>query len=208
MAVLTLLAMGTSRVATAGVVVSVIPPSSVVQYPNAGVEFLVQMAADANNDGVADGTQDVTGYTIPVDLGPPPGTDPPVGWTVIGVDVVTGLAGIPFSSNLNPGEGDVLGSDGGSAFGLTATPVTFFRFMAAIESTAVAGQYTASIVSDGVLFAIARPGGGALSSAEVTTQSATFEIEPVPEPSSLTLLALLTALAATAGNARRRSRRR
>jgi hypothetical protein len=176
----------------AGIVLSFLPQSSTITLPASGTtqfSIEVQMASDA-------GVEPILGYTIPVDLQQPAGTDAPAGWNVVSVTPIFDFPDNPFVADLNPSEGDLLAADANSASGsidFTTTPVSLFSFTVEIDSTAVAGDYQATIVDD-ILLSIDDESMNPLPSSELTLQVGNITLRAIPEPASGMFAAVVASL--------------
>ncbi len=174
--------------ANAAIVILVGPALTTVTAPTGAaiqdVTLTVSMAASV-------GTESVLSYTIPVDLSPPVGTNPPTGFTVTSVVSRLTFPGQPsFDFDLNPSEGDLLASGGPFNFNepvqFTTTPVALFDFTLAIDSSVVAGDYSAFVVR-GALLAVNQ---GLTATAQIGPP-AVIRVQAVPEPTvaSLSIMA-------------------
>lgn len=176
----------------AGAVLSLVPTTTTVTFTNNPTEQFVigvRLAASAANNG----TQNVQGYTIPVDLHAPLGKGLPAGWTVTAVTPVANFSGgALFSANTNPGEGDALGGDVRLAGPLTfnTTPTTLFEFTVQVNrNTAANGDFTAAVFGNGALFSINDSAATTIPLNQIDfTNTALIRIVGVPEPGSLALV--------------------
>jgi hypothetical protein len=186
-----------------GIVLSFVPATTNVNFTvNSTEQFVigVQIAADS-------GTQNIQGYSIPVDFRNPIGTDAPPGWTVTAVNYVTNFSsGVLFTGDINPGFGDAYGSDVRTAgpIQFTTSPVTLFEITVQVaRGTAVNGDYLASFVSSGPLFSLDVAENTPLPLSQINaTATAPIRITGVPEPSSLVFLAVACAGGVIVGSRR------
>lgn len=176
---------GLAAPASADLVLSIGPELTTIVQPIGGatreITLTVFMRAKT-------GTESVEGYTLPVDLSPPPGKGLPLGMTITAdTTAITIFGGLPFKADLNPGEGDLLAIAGA----LNVTPVLFdtnpsplFNFNVLIDSTVATGDYTADFVNESLL-SLDR------NLTAIFDPSAIIRIVAVPEPSTLSVLGLL-----------------
>ncbi len=189
--------------AQAGIILSLVTSANSLDLSlNPVQQFIVGVRAQADA-----GTQDLFGYTIPVDLRNPVGTDAPPGWTVLSVTRTSKFGGDLFTPNLNPAEGDVSMSETrlNTAVTFTTTPETLFEFTVQVSRNgAVNGTYFASIVDNGTLFALNNTSAGGTLPANQINSAGTVSIQivGVPEPSSFAMLGV--AFASVLGIAVRR----
>ncbi|MCR9296106.1 MAG: hypothetical protein NXI32_25600, partial [bacterium] len=119
-----------SPTSEAGVVVDLFPSQTEITLTGSPQSFSIDVRIAADQ-----GTQSFKAYGLPVDLGPPAGTDTPLGWAVTNISA---LFDFPvsnfFQSNPNPAEGDLLAEGGtlstnaSDAVQLTTAPLALFRF--------------------------------------------------------------------------------
>ena len=171
--------------AKADVVLSMTPEENdVVVSPGGKTQLTigVQLATTS-------GTQQIRGYTIPIDLFEPFGTDPPAGFEVVALTQRFDFQGLPFRGDPDPQEGDLLAEDGNlsDSFEFTTTPVTLFDFTVEISDSAAPGDYTAAVVSDR-LFTINDGSGASIPESQITFQPATISVTAVPEPTGVVAL--------------------
>ena len=178
-----------SGICRAGIVLSFLPATTNVNFtvnPTESFTIGVQLAADV-------GTQNIQGYSIPIDFRNPIGKGLPTGWNVLSVTPVANFSGgILFTGSTNPAEGDAYGSDTRTAgpLSFTTTPVTLFDVTVQISrATATNADFTASFLTTGSLFAINDGIGTTLPANQINaTGTALIRVTGVPEPSSLALL--------------------
>lgn len=198
-----LLLLQSQRSVFSDVIVDLVPSNSTIILTGGTQTF----SLDAQIAAGISVTQAMQGYTLPVDLSPPVGTDPPVGWTITSVTALNTLPGsLGFVSSTNPLEGDVLAGDGTNIITttpitLTMTPLSLFRFTIELDNQAVAGVYDASFFRTGNLFEINDGAGTPLAANAIATNAATITLV-VPEPSGLLPLCIFAGIAF---NRRRRS---
>lgn len=185
----------------AAIVATIQPSESSIVVPAAGsttdLTFVVSLAASAN-------TESLLSYTIPIDIAPPVGTDPPAGFTVTNVTSLLAFPGQPFDFSLNPSEGDILAAAGQLNFTnpvtFTTNPTPVFSFTAAVDSRVVPNDYTFSFVRGSLLAFDAD-----LTSTAVLGSPAIVRVTAVPEPSALGILSLVAVGSAGFRRSRRRS---
>lgn len=183
-----------SCICCAGFIVSFSSETTNVNFtvnPTETFTIGVQLAADT-------GTQNIQGYSIPIDFRNPVGAGLPMGWNVLSVTSVANFSGgILFTGRPNPGlppptEGDAYGSDTRTAGPLTftTTPVRLFDVTVQINrANAINGDFTASFLTTGALFNLNDSATTTLPANQINaTGLATIRVTGVPEPSSLALL--------------------
>lgn len=169
-----------SQPCSAALVITIGPNLTEVTKPSAGATTDVTLTVFAAADA---GSESMLGYTIPVDIGPPLGTDMPAGISVSSATRRTQFAGQVTPPNFNPAEGDLLFIDG--AFNaqpilVNTTPLPLFDFVLTIDSTVAEGTYQADIVR-GALLSLDRN----LTSTASFGAPAVIRVNAVPEPSVL-----------------------
>lgn len=185
----------------AGVVLSLSPSSQDVNLPSAGgtnsFSIEARIAADS-------GTQQVKGYSLPVDLGPPAGIGVPTGWKIVSVtplfEIVTGVPPtVEFDDPPNhtaPAEGDLRVRDqtfSAAVINLTTSPLALFRFTVEINDQAIAGNYTASY-TNGPLFTLIDQTFNPIPESSIQRNSASITLQAVPEPNAMAALGFLGGL--------------
>ena len=170
--------------ASASLVLSVGPAFTSIAQPAVGATQEITMTVFLRAQA---GTEDVVGYSLPVDLSPPAGKGLPLGMTITGATARTIFGGPQFKFNLNPGEGDLLataGFPGEPAVPFDTNFKPLFDFNILVDDTVATGDYSLDFVQ-GVLLSL-DPNLTASFSAP-----AIIRVVAVPEPSVLGILGLL-----------------
>jgi hypothetical protein len=182
--ILSLVVIGTSSHALAGLVISFTPSTTFVEVPpNESASFTidVQLAADAQA-----GTQSLTTYDIPIDIREPSGQGLPTGWTIVSVDEVLSLGG-SFNGSIIPDGGDLravgtVDLQAPSPVDFTTNPQTLFRFTVEVASDGEVGEFSAHFF-DGNILGFTDGEFDEISLEEVDfSDSATIHVLAVPEP--------------------------
>lgn len=175
---------GLATPASASLVLSIGPTFTSVAQPTAGTTRGITMTVFMR---AQTGTEDVVGYSLPIDLSPPTGKGLPLGMTITGATARTIFGGPQFKAVLNPGEGDLLataGFPGEPAVPFDTNFSPLFDFNILIDDTVATGDYSLDFVQ-GVLLSL-DPNLTATFS-----PPAVIRVVAVPEPSTLGVLGLL-----------------